>query len=120
MGYLFPPLTAFVNVALVAGNTSGNVLAAPGAANAYRIVGGHVVLSQNSTANASGFIADNAGAPTALHRFGIAPNAPFAVMSIPEPGLLLPANTPIIYSVTATAASGNALIVVYYYNEVID
>lgn len=117
--YQYPPLSITVNSAALIVGTIGpiNVLAAPGAGLAYRVVGANATLA-NGVAAATlihGLMQDT----TALWqiRFGFGGGGSLRTYdaNIPGPGLQTASNTAITYSIASTAAGSFIFLTLFYY-----
>lgn len=115
MSYAFPPLVATITPALALVATNTNVVAAPGAGQRIRLVGGSLGANRSITGIAELAFTDGIGG-TILGRGVFSLNSIMAVpLIIPEPGLQLSDNTPLVLNHIGTTAAGNAEATVYYY-----
>ena len=117
--YTSPPLVASLDINIAAGNTTGTIIAAPGAGIRIRVVGGQCYINRASTASVNLFLRNGAaGTIFWQHNGCIMAGSPGSDVIIPYPGFPLSDNT-LLQGETnnGSAASSNAKFLVYYHLE---
>lgn len=113
-----PPAITDTSLNHVAGTATATVLGAPGAGRRYRIVGGILSVNRLSTALVNAYLNNGAAGSRLWAAQGLSvAGTPVAQIQIPEPGIVLDENTLLQLELTASAASSNSIVVVYYFTD---
>lgn len=116
--YARPPLTSSVSLAAIAGTANSVFIAAPGAGFAIRLVGGHVGCSR-AAGTALDLLLVCGTFTMRLGSFHQAGGTSSSPLVIPEPGVLMPTNTGVTFTVISTAATGSGTCTAYYFVDTV-